>query len=619
MLHIFQRRRRCRPRLEQLEDRLTPATIAVTTFADVVDPNDPKMSLREAITQANTTPEADTIQLKAGVYEMSIAGAGEDGNASGDFDVIHPLTIQGQGATATFIDAAGLDRLFHIIGSFDVKFSRVTLRNGFVPTALGGAIFDPDADVTLSKSTVSGNTASDGGGLYAGNGNITLNRCTVSDNVAAFNGGGVNAQNGDLTLNHSVVRDNSARDGGGIYALGQLLTLTDSSVNGNDARGNGGGIFTITATLTNSTLNGNNADSQAGGILATLATMTGSTVNGNRSAIGGGIYSDEVHLTNTSVTGNSASGDGGGIRTDSGRLDFCNVSNNVAGGNGGGMNLSTSGFVEVADCTLRGNVAQNGGGIDSVDNTLSIDGSVLRGNRARADGGGVRKLNGLLGMDGSTVSSNVASNGGGIFGDARLSLLRSLLSNNRARANGGGLDVKQRTDLINVTLSGNTAISAGGGAYNFGELNLFNVTVSRNAAGSGGGVFCDSLGTANVENTIIAQNSATGGTANGLDVNGTFTSLGHNLIGVIDGGTGFASAGDRVGTADAPKDARLKPLANNGGPTLTHALKADSPAIDHGDNADAGYITDQRGTGFPRIKDGDGDGTATVDIGAFEK
>jgi hypothetical protein len=92
-----------------------------------------------------------------------------------------------------------------------------------------------------------------------------------------------------------------------------------------------------------------------------------------------------------------------------------------------------------------------------------------------------------------------------------------------------------------------------------------------------------------------------------------------NLIGIIDGGTGFASAGDRVGTAEIPLNARLKPLANNGGSTLTHALMTGSPAIDHGDNTEVGYITDQRGSRFPRIKDGDGDRTAIIDIGAFER
>jgi hypothetical protein len=65
-------------------------------------------------------------------------------------------------------------------------------------------------------------------------------------------------------------------------------------------------------------------------------------------------------------------------------------------------------------------------------------------------------------------------------------------------------------------------------------------------------------------------------------------------------------------------DPKLGPLQNNGGRTQTYALKAGSPAIDRGDNAGI-PATDQRGAGFARKKDGNGDGSAVVDIGAFER
>src|SRR4051794_38215111 len=90
--------RRFRPALECLEDRAVPATILVTTRADVVNPNDGKVSLREAITMANATAAPDTIVLQAGAYAISIPGAGENANATGDFDITNPLTIVGQGA-----------------------------------------------------------------------------------------------------------------------------------------------------------------------------------------------------------------------------------------------------------------------------------------------------------------------------------------------------------------------------------------------------------------------------------------------------------------------------------------------------------------------------------------
>jgi hypothetical protein len=101
-------------------------------------------------------------------------------------------------------------------------------------------------------------------------------------------------------------------------------------------------------------------------------------------------------------------------------------------------------------------------------------------------------------------------------------------------------------------------------------------------------------------------------------VAGAFASGGHNLIGDGSGSTGFVNGvnGDQVGTAANPIDPRLGPLANNGGPTRTHALLAGSPAIDASDNS-AAPATDQRGVA--RSRDGDDDGTSVVDIGAFER
>ena len=92
---------------------------------------------------------------------------------------------------------------------------------------------------------------------------------------------------------------------------------------------------------------------------------------------------------------------------------------------------------------------------------------------------------------------------------------------------------------------------------------------------------------------------------------------GYNLVGVSIDGDGFG-ANDLTGTVDAPLDARLGPLQDNGGLTFTMALLPGSPAIDQG--VSQGLSTDQRG--MPRTADqpnitnaSGGDGT---DIGAFE-
>ena len=79
----------------------------------------------------------------------------------------------------------------------------------------------------------------------------------------------------------------------------------------------------------------------------------------------------------------------------------------------------------------------------------------------------------------------------------------------------------------------------------------------------------------------------------------------------------LSTRGNLVGDATSPVDPRLGPLKNNGGLTLTHDLLADSPAIDAGNPAFSGPPDrDQRD--YDRVADGDRDGTAVVDIGAFE-
>lgn len=182
-----------------------------------------------------------------------------------------------------------------------------------------------------------------------------------------------------------------------------------------------------------------------------------------------------------------------------------------------------------------------------------------------------------------------------------------------------------RVEIMNSTVSGNMAGPASGTGASYGGgigvfdwdgnsvITLTNSTVSGNAAdgnsgSGGGGVYTN--GETNVRNTVISGNTAH--TNNDVADDGAvirFVSNSANLIGTDDT-TGGDFAGDIVGVPPG-----LGTLANNGGPTMTHALLAGSPAIDVGENAAAtaaGLTTDQRGAGFARVVNG------TVDIGAYE-
>src|SRR5262245_9501532 len=82
-----------RPWIECLEDRVTPTTFVVNTLADEVTPGDGKLSLREAIMQANAAPGPNTVLLSAGSYKLSL----------GELVITNSMTIKGAGASLTTV------------------------------------------------------------------------------------------------------------------------------------------------------------------------------------------------------------------------------------------------------------------------------------------------------------------------------------------------------------------------------------------------------------------------------------------------------------------------------------------------------------------------------------
>ena len=130
------------------------------------------------------------------------------------------------------------------------------------------------------------------------------------------------------------------------------------------------------------------------------------------------------------------------------------------------------------------------------------------------------------------------------------------------------------------------------------SLALVNVTITDDESGNFGGGL--GIGGAAVPvtmvNTIVAKNRVRGVAAH-HDCSGTVTSEGYNLIGVS---TGCTMGGDLTGVL-LDENPRLFPPADNGGPTLTHALRPASPAIDSGDTA-SGPAFDQRSVARPHAK-----------------
>ncbi len=371
-------------------------------------------------------------------------------------------------------------------------------------------------------------------------------------------GGGLFIAGGTVALTNSTVISNSAYFGGGIYIAGGAVTLTNSTVISNsDTDGNGAGIYNAgTLALNNSTVISNSG---------TLGSF-------DISPYGGGIYnSGTLTLTNSIVAGNRAD-DGGGVY------------------NLGALALSYS--------TVSVNSASyNGGGIDNVEGTLTLSNSAVISNSATYNGGGLIVGGGAVTLANSAIISNSATGN-------HFSFTKSL---------GGGIYIAGGTvTLTNSTVAGNSAPYTGGGIDNWGTLMLTNSTVSGNNGGDGGGV--QNSGTLTLTNTILAGNTAPGSPGTS-DCSGTLTSGGYNLVGVGDGcGLTNGVNGDQVGTVANPLNARLGPLQDNGGPTLTMAPLPGSPAIDAVAPGNCVLSTDQRG--LPRPDEAGDNGFC--DIGAVE-
>ena len=263
--------------------------------------------------------------------------------------------------------------------------------------------------------------------------------------------------------------------------------------------------------------------------------------------------------------------------------------------------------VRIANLTIRnGSVTSagfySGGGILNQAGNLIVERVVMQANHAENTGGGIDN-HGNLSVDRSTFIQNTAAVGGGLFNDAQLSVTNSTFIQNVADRTGGGLDNNNDgTTIVNSTFNGNTANQGGGGLFTDSQMDLLNLTIIGNTTGLTNNY---TIGI-RIKNTIIAL-STSGSDCTG---SGTFTSAGNNIDSDSANSCNFKLSSDLPGT-----DPQLEDLADNGGPTLTQAPKAGSPAIDHGDNTDCPK-TDQRGAFRPA--DGDGDQIAICDIGALE-
>ena len=249
--------------MESLEDRRLLATLTVNSLGDDTLADDSLTTLREAISAANTDPDADTITFDADVFSGGVNSC-LIRLTQGELVITESLTIDASSATDVVItgDANGDDTL--IPGTF------ITDVAGSFSGEAGAA------DDLLDDNSRVLNFALRSTDRFANTGDLTLTGLTVTggrttgDNADFFDfthsGGGVRfLSSGDLLLNSSTVRGNSTAgdhaDGGGMFTAGSV-SLTNSTVSGNSTTGEragGGGIYMNDGglILTSSTVSGN--------------------------------------------------------------------------------------------------------------------------------------------------------------------------------------------------------------------------------------------------------------------------------------------------------------------------------------------------------------------------
>ena len=364
-------------------------------------------------------------------------------------------------------------------------------------------------------------------------------------------------------------------------------------------------------------------------------TITG----GSTASFGGAIatYNRTISISNSTITGNSSInansgfGSGGAISiTTDGKLELVGstVSGNFASDKGGGI-IAIGGSVSLSNSSVSGNYANFGGGIIASETaSVSLNSSSVSDNTARFFGAGMfAEGTSSVSLTGSTISGNFSRNdrGGGIHsrGTSSLTLNNSTVSNNIGNFGGGGISTVGASSVImnNSTVSGNRTVNNGGGGIDAGgtsSVTLNNSTVSENtASGKGGGVEARQTARVSLNNTTISDNYANSN-GGGIYV-GTSSSV--SLSNSIVLGNGAKNIGPEIGggatvygnniVGGVPVASVLKPLANNGGATQTHALVAGSPAINGGDQAQCvanNIITDQRGI----------ERDSVCDLGAYE-
>ena len=416
------------------------------------------------------------------------------------------------------------------------------------------------AAAVVEGFTITGGYELAGGAIFCDQAGPTIRNCVLFNNGAG-RGAGLYCRNSSPTLIECLISQNAGRRGAGVCLYWSNPTFVDCSISdnvGGDALvgDDGGGVFCYSSSPTFEGCH-----------------IAGNQVLGPSSASrGGGIYCyyfSDITLNRCTLEGNRAN-EGGGLYCEraTATLTGCRLIGNRAGDYGGGLRAVDQANVTVTDSTFRGNESSLGGGVQAYYATATIARCTFVNNRARSAGGAVHSQGTPLNMSHCLLAENEAlgSAGGLACVDASsVTVTNCTLARNRAAFTAGAIRFHEIADarLTNCILWDNRAPD---GAQ---------LVVSRSAQPSTATVsYCD----------------VDGGQAAVLVEPGCTLNWG---AGNIDADPIFA----------LPRDEHLVP---------------GSPCIDAGTNSPPAGLGagDRDGNTCPL--DGDGNGTATADMGAFE-
>ncbi|MEM8637609.1 MAG: CHAT domain-containing protein [Cyanobacteria bacterium P01_G01_bin.54] len=448
---------------------------------------------------------AQTITLSGG--EIAIAAAKDN------------LTIEGTGQNQLTIDGNHNDRVFSVFTD-NITIQDLTIQNGSINTDEGGGIrFNGSGTLRIENSTITGNTAFNGGGIYT------------------------REEAGTLIVENSIISHNRSispylEGGGGIFSKGQSTSIRNSTISGNNSANNGGAIHIIgsspsTLVIDNSTIANNTTqnvgtiqfDNSLGSVM-----ISDSTFYGNSAAFYGGAINTnaELNVDNTTITSNTAGKRGGGV---SNSLGNTTISHSII------TNNRTTNPTQYGG----GGIYFNDGGLGG---TLTIENSVIAGNRSANRGGGIFGNSGSIAVTNSTLSGNLAGAGGdGIYSEK------------------GSVNLANSGDL-NLTDSILTVAEEGDVSLTGNNINLLTGIQSE------GGDIVINAGSAVTALTADATISSSGDTGGNITITaGSDLNLRNLIAAGLNGDGGditITSTGGLVNTTFGGSEGLLNSSANNG-------------------------------------------------------